>query len=295
MKGWGPVKFRLIHQAGLTPSAAIQNPSLLPIRGKIGENLQRELSEITPDRIEKQREFAVFQINLAEMNGARILIYDSSDYPRVVYESSNPVPVLYVKGSVQAWKTMERWRLSVPGASGPPTTISLASFRKPRQIADLQLYLDSPKAPMKLGIARRGMQVDGRFALCHAESTRYFHRKKRALAQPPAISSSGIRQRVPFGSNRLQSTTAYTKQDHCSIFSPAVMIAQSAVNGGAMNAYRFGREQGKPVAAFEPDGLQDTGGNALIKNDKKTDGYSFNLKSNPSEYSEWLQSFSCSI
>ena len=191
-------------------------------------------------------------------------------------------------------KTMERWRLSVPGASGPPTTISLASFRKPRQIADLQLYLDSPKAPMKLGIARRGMQVDGRFALCHAESTRYFHRKKRVLAQPPAISSSGIRQRVPFGSNRLHSTTAYTKQDHCSIFSPAVMIAQSAVNGGAMNAYRFGREQGKPVAAFEPDDFQDIGGNTATKNDKKIGGYSFNLKSNPSEYSEWLQSLSCS-
>ena len=49
VKGWGPVKFRLtFHQAGLTPSAAIQNPSLLPIKGKIGEKLQRELSEITP-------------------------------------------------------------------------------------------------------------------------------------------------------------------------------------------------------------------------------------------------------
>ena len=71
------------------------------------------------------------------------------------------------------------------------------------------------------------------------------------------------------------------------------MVAQSAVNGGAMNAYRFGREQGKPVAVFEPDDLQDTGGNALIKNDKKTGQFSFNLNSNPSEYSEWLQRFSC--
>ena len=104
VKGWGPVKFRTIHQAGLTPSAAIQNPSLLPIKDKIGEKLQRELSEITPDRIDKLREFAVIQINLAQKNGVRILTYDSGDYPRFVYESSNPVPVLYVKGSVQAWK-----------------------------------------------------------------------------------------------------------------------------------------------------------------------------------------------
>ena len=61
-----------------------------------------------------------------------------------------------------------------------------------------------------------------------------------------------------------------------------------------MNAYRFGREQGKSVATFEQDGLQDTGGNALIKNDEKTGQYSFSLNSDPSEFSKWLGSFSCS-
>ena len=126
---------------------------------------------------------------------------------------------------------MERWRLSVPGASGPPTTISHACLRKPRQIADLRLYLDLPPAPMRLGIGRRGYagrMDDLRYAMRSRQGVSTG--KQRTLAHPPAISSGGFRQRVPSGSNRVRFAAAQTQQDHCSIF--------ASCPGGAVSSQR---------------------------------------------------------
>ena len=156
-----------------------ESDSVANKRQKIGEELQRELSEITPDRIDKQREFAVIQIKLAQKNNARILTYTQMITRELSMKAAIQFQSCMSREVLKLGKTMQRWRLSVPGSSDPPKTISLACLRKPRQIVDLQLYLDSPKAPMKLGIERRGMQVDERFALRHPESTRYFHRKTK--------------------------------------------------------------------------------------------------------------------
>ena len=293
VKGWGPVKFRLIHQAGLTPSAAIQNPSLLPIKGKIGEKLQRELSEITPVRIDKLREFAVIQINLAQKYGARILTYHSDDYPRAVYESSNPVPVLYVKGSVDAWKN--NGTVAVVGSRGIRSPYDHLTRAFAKTAVDCGYAVVSGFATGADEIGHRAARDAGGWTICvmpcgvdkvfppeNKELWRNLQQYHRAV----------FVSEFPLG--RFASTLQLRKRNKTiAAFAQAVMVAQSAVNGGAMNAYRFGREQGKPVAAFEPDGLQDTGGNSVIKNDEKTGGYSFNLNSNPSEYSEWLQRFSC--
>ena len=44
-----------------------------------------------------------------------------------------------------------------------------------------------------------------------------------------------------------------------------VVVSQSSVKGGAMNAYRFAVEQRKPVATLESDGTDQTSGNELIR------------------------------
>ncbi len=44
-----------------------------------------------------------------------------------------------------------------------------------------------------------------------------------------------------------------------------VLVSQSSETGGAMNAYRFAREQKKPVATFPSDGSKETSGNELMK------------------------------
>ena len=75
-------------------------------------------------------------------------------------------------------------------------------------------------------------------------------------------------------------------------FVQGLVVAQSAVDGGAMNAYRFAREQKKPVAAFRNDGSKDTTGNAAIENDGRTGGFVLESTGKESEYEAWLQKLS---
>ena len=69
-------------------------------------------------------------------------------------------------------------------------------------------------------------------------------------------------------------------------FAQGVLVAQSATDGGAMIAYRFGRDQKKPVATFRADGSTYTTGNAVITErsgtqgcDLRGDGRQFDVRS----------------
>ena len=75
-------------------------------------------------------------------------------------------------------------------------------------------------------------------------------------------------------------------------FVQGVLVAQSAVDGGAMNAYRFGREQRKPVATFRNDGSKETTGNATIENDARTGRFGLEVRCRELEYEAWLQTLS---
>ncbi|TDO57350.1 DNA recombination-mediator protein A [Kribbella sp. VKM Ac-2571] len=73
-----------------------------------------------------------------------------------------------------------------------------------------------------------------------------------------------------------------------------VLIGQSSYKGGAMNAYRFAREQHKPTAAFAPDGTDSTSGNQAIIDDGGGTGFSASV---PDEvaWGSWLKQLSSSI
>ena len=74
-----------------------------------------------------------------------------------------------------------------------------------------------------------------------------------------------------------------------------VLVAQSATDGGAMNAYRFGREQKKPIATFRSDGSRDTTGNALISEKHGARDVTFDVTANGSTYEAWLNELSSCI
>ena len=71
--------------------------------------------------------------------------------------------------------------------------------------------------------------------------------------------------------------------------SRAVFVSQSALNGGAMNAYRFAREQGKPVATCATDGREDTAGNAMIREELRQDDAWFTTGTSEQEFLGWLR------
>ena len=78
-------------------------------------------------------------------------------------------------------------------------------------------------------------------------------------------------------------------------FAQGVLVAQSGLKGGAMNAYRVGREQKKVVATFKSDGTPDADGNAAIAEDPRAGGTVFEVSGNAQQYQKWLDDLSLSI
>ena len=101
--GFGPMKFRALHEVGVEPSAALERPDLLPIKGRIGDKLRRGIQSLSPADVSAARARAVDQVERAQAIGASILTHGNPAYPQRVYASNNPVPVLYVRGDPSVW------------------------------------------------------------------------------------------------------------------------------------------------------------------------------------------------
>lgn len=92
----------------------------------------------------------------------------------------------------------------------------------------------------------------------------------------------------PFGA-RTSSLTLRKRNKLIVAFARGVLISQSSATGGAMNAYRFAREQKKPVATFAGNGAADVSGNELIVKEQVEGDALFPLAPRPDEYKQWLR------
>jgi len=101
IKGFGPQKFKEVHQARIGIANIIREPARLPIKGKRGEALKSALRSITDETRQTRRHWAMQQILTAQKLRATILTYDHPFYPKRVYNSNNPIPILYVRGNVE--------------------------------------------------------------------------------------------------------------------------------------------------------------------------------------------------
>ncbi len=288
VSGFGPVKFRAMHEAGVDPQTAIRNPDLLPFTVRIGEKLRRGIQSHSQVEVDAGWVRAVEQLERARGLSASILVHGDPDYPERVYASNNPVPVLYVRGDPTIWNGLG--------------TVAIVGSRNTRE------PYASGAGRIAMVAARQGMVVVSGFAMgadsighgaavkaggrtvcvmpCGLDNV--FPPENRALwdellAYPGAVfvSEFGFGQRV--------SSLLLRKRNKLIVaFAQGIVMAQSAVDGGAMNAYRFGREQRKAVATFRTDGTRDTSGNAVIEKDDRTGGFAFELTDDQSRYKTWL-------
>ena len=96
-----------------------------------------------------------------------------------------------------------------------------------------------------------------------------------------------------FGFGRRASSLSLHKRNKLIVaFAQGVLVAQSATDSGAMNAYRFGRDQKKPIATFRSDGSMDTTGNALILEKNGAWDATFDVTAKGSTYEAWLNELS---
>lgn len=295
IKGFGPMKFRAMHGADIDPQAVIENPGLLPFSGVTGQKLRHAITSLSISDVNDGRNRAIDQVERAKKNSASILTYEEQDYPKHVYNSNNPVPILYVRGDPEIWRD-----------DGSIAVVGSRNIRDP--------YMAYARQFVKLAVTKGKFIVSG-FATGadstgHSAALEFGGRTvcvmpcgldnvfppenrtlwEKLLAHPRAVFVS------EFGFGQRASSLLLRKRNKLIVaFAEGVLVAQSAVDGGAMNAYRFGKEQKKSVATFRTDGSRETLGNKVIEEDIRTGGLAFDMSRNSSMPEEWLQKLSSLI
>ena len=289
IKQFGPQKFKQLHEAGLHPAEVLEDHTLLPIEGKRGEKFRSEIAEMTDDARGALRARAERQLERAMELRANILTYRHPCYPANVFHSNNPVPVLYARGNCEVLQSE-----SVVACVGS------RAVRYPYSRIHADLASGAARAGFAIGSGfalgadtighRAAFEAEGRtICVLPGGVDRPFPPEndglwKQLLEYPGAVMVSEF----AFGT-RASKLTLRKRNKLIVACSTAVFVSQSALNGGAMNAYRFAREQRKPVATCATDGREDTSGNAKIGDDLLQDDALFTTGTSEQEFLDWLR------
>lgn len=295
VKGFGPQKFRELYASGVTPAEVIASPSRLPIKGSRGETFRNALTALTQDEIHRTyRARAVRQLVRAYQFGAVILTYSSSSYPRNIWRSNNPVPVLYVKGDPDilagpmAVACVGSRQTAGKYAAGHHEFAAFAASHGFTIVSGFALGADT--------IGHRAAREVGGKTLCVMPCglDRPFPPENRGLWNELLdYPGATMMSEFPFGT-AASSLTLRKRNKTIVAASLGVLLSQSSDKGGAMNAYRFAQEQHKPVATFESDGSDQTSGNRMIEGTQLFGVFPAE-RADKDAWGQWLRELSSSI
>ena len=99
VKGLGPMAAKAVHAAGITPVQLIGNPALYPLEGKRAKDVVTAMRALTDRERASAHKFAQSQLQRARELDATIIFYDDVDYPPLVRDSNNPIPILWARGN----------------------------------------------------------------------------------------------------------------------------------------------------------------------------------------------------
>lgn len=310
LKGFGPQKFRELWEAQLRPTQVLANPALAMTKGRRWDQFRNAIARISDDVRIKCHARAVSQVDSAHRLGAHILTYDSPHYPRLLRESNNPVAPLYVRAGATKGPSLPARAAQILQGESAVACVGSRGIRPPYSDLHATFARVAAKAGYTVvsGFALGADTIGHKEALGVGGATvavmpcgldRPFPPENRGLWDE-LLSYDGavFVSEFPFGT-RAASLTLRKRNRLIVAFARAVLVSQSAVDGGAMNAYRFALEQKKPVATFAADKGTDTTGNALIsaKIDDRLiiqEGRTFPLSADKAEYERWLRTLSSS-
>jgi DNA processing protein len=307
IRNFGPQKFKELHLAGVRPTDALRTPARLPIKGKRGEEFKAAIARLGEPDLALARRRAVRQIIRADENDAHILTYNSAEYPRNVYCSNNPIPVLYVRGSLAA--LTQTHAVACVGSRNirEPYRALHRAFAETAVANSFAIVSGFATGADRVG-HEAALETSGQTVLvmpCGLD--RPFPPENKELWQeflryPDAAMVSEFH----FGT-KAAALTLRKRNKLIVAFALGVLLSQTSARGGAMNAYRFASEQHKPVATFEPDGTPDTSGNAeiagranhnahaLLSPDAAASATTFSVQQHtPAHWRQWLQRLSSS-
>lgn len=286
--GVGPVAAGAVHSAGLTAAEVLEDPSRFPLMGKRAASIVKSIGALTRRDRETSLSFAENQLARAADCGVTIIGYEDVDYPPLVRDSNNPIPILWARGN-----------LSILRSGRAVACVGSRRIRRP--YSDLQgAFVEAAVQEgfvVVSGFAtgadcighRRALQAGGStICVMPCGADRVFPPENRALWQQLIDSGRAVFV-SEFALGRRAETLTLRKRNKLIVAAAqAVLVAQSSCSGGAMNAFRAGREQKKPIATFDPDGTDETSGNEEIRSSSGRGTSAFPVRSAPQEYRQWL-------
>lgn len=293
VKGFGPQKFKQLHQMGVSPEQVIDEPEWLPIGGKIGENLRQGIRAIGPEQRAGALQQAETQLDRMTRYDGHVVTYDHPAYPPTVYASNNAIPILYVRGPLEPLLAQLTVACVGSRAITRPYAAALEQFA-------LAVY--SAAGVVVSGFAmgadsvghRAVFDVPGAHTICVMPSglDRPFPPENLHLWDHLLESGQGTFV-SEFRAGRMADSLTLRKRNKLIVaFAKGVLVAQSAARGGAMNAYRFAVDQKKPLATFAADGSESTGGNEEISQQELARRGRLPLDGAQEEYARWISSLS---
>lgn len=294
IKGFGPQKFKELYLSGMRPEDVLRDPAGLPIPGKRGDDFRTQLREISTD-LGKIRERARKQLEVAAKHGAFLLTYEDPRYPRNVFESNNPIPVLYVRGAVDVLS--HRRTVACVGSRAISPAYELLHTAFARIAVEEQFAIVSGFALGADTVGHRAAWEAAGATICCMPGglDRPFPPENKKLWEAfLEYPHAAFVSEFSFGT-AAASLTLRKRNKLIVAFAHGVLVSQSSVTGGAMNAYRFAMDQHKPVATFQGDGTLETSGNVQIT-EGPCFGTAFSSESpDPEAYRAWLHGLSSSI
>lgn len=292
---FGPKKFYSIHEENLACAAVIRQPELLPGKGKRVEQLKSAIAEKRDELLDKAREFAARQLDLAKKHDSQILTYAHPHYPRNVYESNNPIPILYVRGNAAV--LCERKAVACVGSRSIRPPYSRLHEEFAGIACDAGFVIVSGFALGADTVGHTAAFENGGTTVCVMPGGLHtpFPPENRPLWNGLLNYSRAVfLTEFPFNA-RTSSLTLRKRNKMIVACAQGILVSQSAAKGGAMNAFRFALEQKKPVATFDYERESSsnpsdaTSGNREIAHSSKTDSKVFSAdKIDRQEALRWL-------
>lgn len=293
VKGFGPQKFRQLHEHGLSASEVLADPSQLPIGGKRGDTFRTEISRLASAGLEEFVLRASRQLEKAAQHGTHILLYSDDGYPPNLWASNNPVPVLYVRGDLGILRNREA--VACVGSRNIRDEYEERQRDFATWASKKGFIVVSGFAMGADSVAHRAARDVGGPTVCVMPCglDRPFPPENKTLwAEFNAYPGAALLSEFPFGT--AAATLTLRKRNKTIVgLALGALIGQSSSKGGAMNAFRFAVEQRKPIATFSPNGTEDTSGNRIIV---ENNGKEFPTEQRSEQaWTAWLQMLSSSI
>ncbi len=296
MKGFGPQKFKLLYQAHIPAADVIRNPKLLPVPGKIGDPIRAQLKKVSSKLIDECAKRAEKQLKVAETTKSQILTFSHPLYPPRVFNSNNPIGILYVRGNatlLQSQKTVAcvgSRNIREPYSDLHASFARTASEQGVTVVSGFALGADT--IGHKAAIENKGHTI----CVMPSGLDRPFPPENKDLWHSFLTNDRAVFvSEFPFGTGAA-SLNLRKRNKLIVAFAQGVLVSQSSAKGGAMNAYRFALEQKKSVSTFLDDGTEDTSGNKAITADSKSRGVTFpSSHTDELAYQQWLRTLSFSM